>query len=93
MNKNYIDRKYIIIAVLRAMVDMVECSGSIKSEKQKIRKIISQWKFICVIHERTLLDRALKKAVSYDLLKVPYEYAINYINVTLNMYEEAKRYE
>ena len=76
-----------LIHELRAMVDFID-SSKIKSNKQKLIKIIANWKIICDSYGSTLEDAALKRAVSYDLHNVPYKEAIEYIYTILNLYEE-----
>ena len=81
-----------LIHELRAMVDFIDTS-KIKSNKQKLIKIIANWKMICDRYCSTLEDAALKRAVSYDLHNVSYKDAINYIHSILNLYEEANKNE
>ena len=81
-----------LIHELRAMVDFIDTS-KIKSNKQKLIKIIANWKMICDRYGSTLEDAALKRAVGYELHNVTYEEAINYIYSTLNMYEEDNKNE
>ena len=81
-----------LIHELRAMVDFIN-SSKIKSNKQKLIKIIANWKMICDRYGCTLEDAALKRSVGYELHNVPYEEAIKYIYNTLNMYEEDNKNE
>lgn len=81
-----------LIHELRAMVDFIN-SSKIKSNKQKLIRIIANWKTICDQYGKTLEDAALKRAVSYDLHNVPYEEAIEYIYSTLKMYKEEQKNE
>lgn len=81
-----------LIHELRAMVDFIN-SSKIKSNKQKLIKIIANWKMICDQYGKTLEDAALKRAVGYELHNVTYEEAIKYIYNTLNMYEEDQKNE
>lgn len=81
-----------LIHELRAMVDFIN-SSKIKSNKQKLIRIIANWKTICDQYGKTLEDAALKRAVSYDLHNVPYKEAIEYIYSILEMYQEVQKNE